>query len=83
MVTIKVGPDGRVLVPVSLRRELNLDPGTPLVATVEGTRLILERRDAMIDRAKMRFAHVRHGSGAVDELIDERRREARREGSAG
>ncbi|MGI8998269.1 MAG: AbrB/MazE/SpoVT family DNA-binding domain-containing protein, partial [Candidatus Limnocylindria bacterium] len=52
MLTTKVGPDGRVLVPVELRRELEFGPGTPLVARIDDGRLILERSDALLARAK-------------------------------
>lgn len=76
MLTTKVGPDGRVLVPVELRRELDLAPGTPLVARIEDDRLILERRDALLARAKARFVDVRRDPSPVDELIAARRREA-------
>lgn len=76
MLTTKVGPDGRVLVPVELRRELALDPGTPLVARVEDDRLILERSDALVGRAKARFAAARRTPSPVDELIADRRRAA-------
>jgi AbrB family looped-hinge helix DNA binding protein len=79
MVTTRVGPDGRVLVPVALRRELGLEPGTALVAKVDDDRLILERPDALVARAKARFADVRRGRSPVDELIDERRRAAQDE----
>jgi len=66
-----------VLVPVELRREMALDPGTALVARIEDDRLILERSDALVGRAKARFAAARRAPSPVDELIAERRREAR------
>lgn len=76
MLTTKVGPDGRVLVPVELRRELELDPGTPLVARIDDGRLILERSDGMLARAKARFIGMRQDPSPVDELIADRRRAA-------
>ncbi len=79
MVTIRVGPDGRVLVPVELRRQLELEPGTPLVARIEDHRLILERSDALLARAKARFTGARRDPSPVDELITERRRAAQNE----
>jgi AbrB family looped-hinge helix DNA binding protein len=76
MLTTKVGPDGRVLVPVELRRQLGLDAGTPLVARIDDGRLVLERSDALLARAKARFAGVRRVPSPVDELIADRRRAA-------
>jgi hypothetical protein len=49
------------------------------VAKVDDDRLILERPDALVARAKARFADVRRGRSPVDELIDERRRAAQDE----
>jgi len=76
MLTTKVGPDGRVLVPVELRRELDFDPGTPLVVRIDDGRLILERSDALLARAKARFAGVKRDPSPVEELIADRRRAA-------
>ncbi len=76
MLTTKVGPDGRVLVPVELRRQLGLDAGTPLVARIDDGRLVLERSDALLARAKARFTEVRRVPSPVDELIADRRRAA-------
>jgi AbrB family looped-hinge helix DNA binding protein len=79
VLTTKVGPDGRVLVPVELRRELGLEPGEPLVASVQDGRLVLESREAVLRRLRRRFGKVSREVSLVDELIADRRREARRE----
>lgn len=81
MLTTKVGPDGRVLVPVELRRELGLEPGATVVARSDGDRLILESRDVILRRIQDRFTSaVPDGVSLVDELLEDRRREAAREG---
>lgn len=80
MLTVKLNPDGRVLVPASLRREFGAEPGEPLVAHVEGKRLILERRADVLRRAQRRFEAVASGTSLVDELLADRRAEAVREG---
>ncbi len=72
-------PDGRVLVPAALRREFGAPPGEPLVARVEDGRLILERRADILRRAQERFASLGPGDDLVDELLADRRAEARRE----
>ena len=75
MLSTKVGPGGRVLIPIELRRALDLAEGTSLVARVEDDRLILERPDALLERAKARFALIAD-DGLADELVAERRRES-------
>jgi bifunctional DNA-binding transcriptional regulator/antitoxin component of YhaV-PrlF toxin-antitoxin module len=81
MLTTKLGPDGRVLVPVELRRELSFEPGVTLVAHRDGDRLVLESRDAILRRVRNEFAAaVPRDVSLADELITERRREAEREG---
>lgn len=78
MMSTKVGPGGKVLIPVELRRVLDLAEGTPLIARVEDDRLVLERRDAILERATARFASVPQGVSLTDELLVDRRREVER-----
>lgn len=79
MLSTKVGAGGRVLIPIELRRALDLAEGTSLVARVEDDRLILERPDALLERAKARFASIADGASLADELVAERRRESESE----
>lgn len=79
MVTVTVGPDGRILVPVELRRTLGLLPGTPLVARIEDDHLILERREVVLRRLQAQFEAIPPTVSLADELIADRRREARRD----
>jgi AbrB family looped-hinge helix DNA binding protein len=77
---VRVGPQGRVVIPARLRDELHLDPGEVLVAHVEGDRLVLERRQAVLDRLQAAFrAAVPRSARLADELVSERRAEAGRE----
>ena len=80
MVTVRIKPDGRVLIPASLRAELAAEPDEALVARVEDGRLILERRANAISRLQERFAGVGPGVSLVDELLADRRAEVEREG---
>ena len=68
------------MIPVELRRELGLERGASLVAHVEERRLVMERPEDILGRLR---AELRHAPGArasaVDELIAERREEARRQ----
>ena len=77
--TVTVGPQGRLVIPAEIRRELGISPGDVLLAVVEDERLVLEKREAVLRRLRRRFAHVEPGVSLADELIAERRSEARRE----
>jgi AbrB family looped-hinge helix DNA binding protein len=78
---VTVGREGRVLIPLEVRRALGIGPGSTLVVRVEGERIVLTPREAIRRRLQELFAEV-EGSMA-DELLAERRDEARRESSTG
>mgnify|MGYP001819871882 FL=1 len=80
MMTVEMKPDGRVLVPAALRREFGATAGEPLVAHVEEGRLVLERRADVLRRSQERFAKLDTTVSLVDELLEDRRAEAAREG---
>jgi bifunctional DNA-binding transcriptional regulator/antitoxin component of YhaV-PrlF toxin-antitoxin module len=76
MLTVRFGRDGRVLVPVEIRRQLQVEPGEPFVARVLEGRLVIERRADAIRRMQERFAAVPPTVSLVDELIAQRRLES-------
>lgn len=79
-IRVTVGPKGRVVVPAPIRRELGIEEGTELMARVEGDGIVLEPRSAAIRRLQALVrATVPEGVSLGDELIAERREEARRE----
>jgi AbrB family looped-hinge helix DNA binding protein len=81
---IRIGPDGRVVIPASFREALKLNEGDALFARIEGGEIHLLTPRAAAQRAKAvvrRF--VPEGVSLVDELIEDRRREARREAERG
>lgn len=69
---------GRLVIPAALRRLLGFEEGDVLVARTEAGRLILEKQETIKRRLKARFSQLPPGSLA-DELIAERREEAKRE----
>jgi AbrB family looped-hinge helix DNA binding protein len=75
---VRLGPQGRIVVPAELRRELDLEEGTELAIRSDGRRLILEPRREVLRRLRRRFADVDDVSLA-DELAADRVAEARRE----
>ena len=76
---VPVGPQGRLVIPSEIRRQLGIAPGDVLIAIVEDERLVLEKREAVIQRLRRRFAHIPAGVSLADELISERRSESKRE----
>lgn len=77
-VAIRLGPQGRLVVPVELRRELGLEDGSELAIRSDGRRLILEPRDEVLRRVRGRFA-VPDEVVLTDELLADRRAESARE----
>ena len=81
---VRVAPDGEVALPAAFAQALGLKPGDVLFARVEAGEIRL-----LTPRAAMARAHaiirqfVPEGVSLVDELIEERRREAQRELSDG
>ena len=74
---VRIGHQGRLVVPAELRRELGVKPEDVLVAWIDDGRLVFQRRE---DIEREIWAMVEGVDGSmVDELIAERRREARRE----
>ena len=71
--------NGRVVIPSALRHELELSAGDELVASREGDRLVLEKREALLGKIQNEYRAARGKRSLVDELISQRRREARRE----
>lgn len=74
---VVVGRQGRVVIPAELRRRLGVEPGQTLVAREEDGRLVLERPANVLARLRRRFAEAAPDTSLADELIAERRREAR------
>ena len=77
MYRLQLDGRGRVGIPAGLRNALGLHPGDQLVAEVEGDRLVLRHREAVEEELWAMFRGV-EGSMA-EELIAERRQEARRD----
>lgn len=79
---VRVGLQGRVVIPARIREQLGIGIGDELVARIEGGCMILEKRENVLKRVKERFASVPDEVKLADELISERREEARKEGGS-
>lgn len=72
--------NGRIVIPAAIREELGLAPGDTLLMDVEDGVLRIESYPARIRRIQREFAkYAKPGILASDELIADRREEARRE----
>lgn len=77
---VPLSPNGRIVIPAAIRQELGFAPGDTLLMDVEDGVLRIESYPARIRRIQEEFAqYAKPGVLASDELIAERRQEARRE----
>ena len=77
---IKLGPDGRVVIPAAFRDVLGLKEGDVLVASILDGELHLLSMPAAVRRVRaMVRKYVPEGVSLVDELLADRRREAEEE----
>ena len=77
---LRLGPDGRVLIPAAFREALGLSEGDTLIASIDDGELNLLTRRAAVRRAQAIVRQfVPEGVSLVDELIEDRRREVERE----
>jgi len=78
-VEVHLGRQGRLVIPVALRRSLGFEAGDALIARLEEGRLVLEKPETIKLRLKARFSQVSKDRSLADELIAERREEVKRE----
>jgi AbrB family looped-hinge helix DNA binding protein len=76
---VRLSAQGRVVIPAGLRKALHLKPGDRLIARQDGESIVLERRDVVQKRLQARFSHIPKDISLAEELIADRRAEARRE----
>ena len=76
---LRLGAQGRLVVPAPIRKALGFQPGETLVARVENGHLVIEKPES-VERRLHSFFQRFEGRSLADELIAERREEARREG---
>lgn len=76
----RLSPNGRIVIPAALREQMGIKPGDTLMMDFEGGVLKIESFMSRIRRIQEEFRqYARPGVLASDELIAERRAEARRE----
>lgn len=76
----KLDQNGRVVIPASFRQALGIEAGDDVVLRLDEGELRITTQQARIQRAQRRAErYARGGRSAVDELLEERRREAAKE----
>jgi AbrB family looped-hinge helix DNA binding protein len=79
-VKTRLNEDGRLLIPAGFRRALGLKPGQRVVLVLDDDTLRVSSVHRAVRRAQQLLRrHVPEGISLVDALIDDRRREAKRE----
>jgi AbrB family looped-hinge helix DNA binding protein len=76
---VRMGEQGRVVIPAEIRRELDLEPGDELVVMVEDGDLVLRSRKEALRRLRELFADIPAEVSLSDEVIANRREEFRLE----
>ena len=78
MYTVKMGDRGRLVVPVEMRARLGLHAGSVLVLIESPSGVVLLTRDQLKERVRSEL----EGLNLVDELLEDRRRQAGDEDAA-
>jgi len=78
-VPLQIGADGRVLIPIDLRRQMKIDDSGRLTARIVDGELRLITPTIALEHLQRMFRQPPGAPSIVDELIAERRAEAERE----
>ena len=76
---VRVGPQGRLVIPANVRRAMDIVPGEILLVEIKDGQLVFEKPSQVMARLKKTFKNVPANVSLADELIAERREEAHRE----
>jgi len=77
---LRVNENGRVVIPAAFRKALGINAGDEVVLRMEDDELRITTLKRRLERAqRLVRKHVKPGTSLVDELIAERREEAKNE----
>ena len=78
-ITTRLGDNGRLVIPSEIRRQLQLKDGDPLEIGIEDGRIVIVTAQGLLEQFYSLTQNTRASpSDPVQELIDERRDEARK-----
>ena len=79
-VRLRINENGRVVIPAAFRKELGIKAGDEVILRVDDGELRISTLKSRLERARRQVRkYVKPGVSLVDELIAERREEAKRE----
>ena len=77
---LRINENGRVVIPAAFRKALGINAGDEVVLRMEDDELRITTLKCRIERAqRLVRKHVKPGASLVDELIADRREEAKNE----
>ncbi len=78
--TVILGESGRIVLPAVIRKEFGLEPGERLTVIADDGEIRIFSRKMTLDRVRARILKKRGTlKGILDEFLDERHEQARRE----
>ncbi len=78
--TVVLGESGRIVLPASIRKEFGLQPGERLTIVVDDGEIRIFNRKMILEKVRARILKERGTlKGILDEFLNERHEEARRE----
>jgi AbrB family looped-hinge helix DNA binding protein len=78
--TVVLGESGRIVLPAAIRNEFGLKTGDRLTVAVNGNRIEILSMDMALNEIRASIIEKRGSmDGLLDEFLEERREEARRE----
>lgn len=78
-IIVKLGQHGRMIIPAEVRHTLGLKEGDELLLSIGDKRLVLETEEALLERLYRAVGEPPEGELVSEELLRERREEAKRE----
>jgi antitoxin PrlF len=79
-VYVRIGENGRIVIPVKMRKILGVETGDEVILQPEENTVRITTRRQRIEEARRQIRrYIKPGTNAVDELIAERREAAKHE----
>lgn len=79
-IRVRVSHNGRLVIPVSIRKELGIRAGDEVLLHLHGDELRITTQQRRIERAQRRARHyLKPGASLAQELLAERREAAKNE----
>ena len=78
--TVVLGESGRIVLPAAIRKEFGLEAGERLTVVADEGEIRIFSRQMILDKVRARILEKRGTlKGILDEFLEERREQARRE----